>query len=71
MLRLGPFIILRVDEEPFYNHFKKFWATMPPDMKDAARQAAVHLKYRPGMRPKVMRSTTATMNTEGEELWMP
>lgn len=51
-MKLGPYIVLRIDEEPFYNHFKRFWATMPRDMQDAARLAAIHVKYRPGMRPQ-------------------
>jgi hypothetical protein len=52
MLRLGPYRLFRVDEIAFMEHFTRFWATMPPDMKDAARLSAIHLKYRPGMKPK-------------------
>lgn len=68
-MKLGPYIVLRIDEEPFYNHFKRFWANMPEDMKDAARMAAIHLKYRPGMRPQaVPHNETFAMNTEGVEV---
>lgn len=55
MLRIGPIIIMPASREPFYGHFCRFWAGMSPDMKDAARQSAIHLKYRPGMKPKEIR----------------
>jgi hypothetical protein len=64
MLKLGPIIILRVDEEAFLGHFVYFWKRMPAEMKDAARLNAIHLKYRPGMRPQ---APTVTVNTEGVE----
>ena len=52
MVKLGPFLILRIDEEDFLGHFCDFWKRMPAEMKDAARMNAIHLKFRPGMRPK-------------------
>jgi hypothetical protein len=66
MTKLGPWIIMRVDEEPFYQHFKTFWSRMPSEMKDAARDAAIHVKYRPGMKPQAPQPDSVTMNTDGQ-----
>lgn len=48
MKTVGPYVILRKQEFPFWQHFQSFWNRLPETKKQAAIDGLAHLAFNPG-----------------------